>query len=308
MNDELVSIVMPVYNGEKYLRDTVDSILHQSYSSFELILVNDGSTDDSFELMKSLAQSDKRIKIFSKKNGGVAQTRNFAISKAQGKYIAFCDQDDFWLENKLTKQMPLFKNTKVGLVYCGSILENTLLRKSNNVPFDFSYKGRVFNSLVQMNKISCCTVIVKKEDLLTVGCFDEDLKLMGVDDWHLWLKLSLVTIFDFVEEHLAIHVIHGSNYSLNEVKMHIAEIACVEKIKSINAGEYIVDWRQIENNIHIRYAKSYIFIGQYKEAGNAILQAHMSKSNFCKWLISQILKKTPHHVLSKLHAIKRKVI
>jgi glycosyltransferase involved in cell wall biosynthesis len=122
MND-LVSIVIPVYNGAEYIEKTVDSILSQQYSNFELLLVNDGSSDSSKEIIDALVIRDARVKTFHKENGGVAAARNYGIDKAEGKLIAFCDQDDLWLPSKLSKQIPLFDNEQVGLVYCGAIAQ-----------------------------------------------------------------------------------------------------------------------------------------------------------------------------------------
>ena len=96
-----VSIIIPVYNAEKYIGRTIDSILNQSETDFEIIAVNDGSTDKSYNIMKKLAQKDKRIKIYTKTNEGVSATRNYGIKKATGKYLLFVDADDMLTENGL---------------------------------------------------------------------------------------------------------------------------------------------------------------------------------------------------------------
>ncbi|MCI9315529.1 MAG: glycosyltransferase [Lachnospiraceae bacterium] len=92
--DAKLSIIIPVYNGEKFIAGTIDSILHSTYRNLEILLIDDGSTDDSLALCRKYASSDSRIKVFHKKNGGVAEARNYGLEHATGEYIGFCDQDD----------------------------------------------------------------------------------------------------------------------------------------------------------------------------------------------------------------------
>ncbi len=103
MNNELISVIVPVYNVEKYLRECIDSILSQTYSSFELILVDDGSGDSSSAICDEYAAIDKRIKVIHKENGGLSSARNAGLAKASGKYICFIDSDDFVTEDYLDK-------------------------------------------------------------------------------------------------------------------------------------------------------------------------------------------------------------
>lgn len=302
----LVSIVIPVYNGSQYLEKTVDSILAQDYQAIEIILVNDGSTDNSPQLIDILIERDSRIKVYHKANGGVAAARNYGIDRAYGEFIAFCDQDDLWLPNKLTKQIPLFQNDNVGLVYSGAIADYVGLNKQDKPLFDDKYRGDVFDKLIQVNMFTCCTAIVRKNLLQETKAFDDDLSLMGVDDWLAWLKLSLVCEFDFVPEHLAIHVFHGDNYSSNEEKMHKAELVCLRKIEPL-AERYKkeVDWKEIKQNLNVRYAKSYIYNGLFNLAGNTFIQASLLKNNQRLKIKGWILKWVPNVIWRLLQNMKR---
>lgn len=115
---ELVSIIMPCYNAEKYIAISVESVLAQSYSSWELIIVNDASTDNSQILIDKYVQQDTRIiSLKNPRNIGAAHSRNLAIKKAQGIYIAFLDSDDRWLPTKLEKQIRLMKEKDIYLSY-----------------------------------------------------------------------------------------------------------------------------------------------------------------------------------------------
>jgi glycosyltransferase involved in cell wall biosynthesis len=306
VSEILVSIVVPVYNGEKYLKKTIASILEQSYSNFELLLINDGSRDSSAKLIDALVAADKRIKGFSKENGGVANARNYGVSLAKGKLIAFCDQDDLWLPDKLEKQLPLFENPNVGLVYCGAVVEALLYGKISKGSLANKQRGYVFDQLVQLNMLTCCTAVVRKKHLLKAGGFDDDLALMGVDDWHLWLKMSLICEFDFVPEHLAVHVFHGDNYSCNDEKMHQAELVCLAKIKAFATQfDKTAQWADIIQNLHIRYAQSYVTAGLFNLAGDTFMRAHQTRKNSLFWAKGYMLKLVPDFFWKGLQNAKR---
>jgi len=129
---------------------------------------------------------------------------------------------------------------------------------------------------------------------------------MGVDDWHLWLKLAMVCEFDYVEEHLAIHVFHGDNYSLNDEKMHEAEIVCLNKIEHI-AKKYdkTADWSLIKQQLHIRYAKSYIFSGLYNLGGATFIRAHKARTSYSSYIKGLTFKLIPNIVWQLLQKCKR---
>ena len=121
MNEPYFSIIVPVYNVEKYLPQCVDSILRQTYGSFEVILVDDGTKDRSGELCDQYAAQDERIKVIHKKNGGLSSARNAGIREARGKYIIFMDSDDYWSNNTMLEQISSYMGEKEELVvwkYC----------------------------------------------------------------------------------------------------------------------------------------------------------------------------------------------
>ena len=116
----LVSIIMNCHNGEKYLHESISSVINQTYENWELIFWDNCSTDNSKSIIESI--NDNRIKYFhSKKFTSLGQARNLAISKARGDFIAFIDTDDLWMKNKIEKQLPLFENDKVGIVISNTI-------------------------------------------------------------------------------------------------------------------------------------------------------------------------------------------
>lgn len=119
MIDGLVSIIMPAYNAEKYISESIESVLAQTYKNWELIIVDDCSKDNTTEIIKKYADSDIRIKaIFLTDNKGVANARNMALKNSQGRYLAFLDSDDLWLDNKLEKQINFMKQNNIYFSFC----------------------------------------------------------------------------------------------------------------------------------------------------------------------------------------------
>lgn len=163
MEELLCSVVMTVYNAEKYLKDAIDSVLRQTESRFELIIVNDCSTDSSEEIIKSY--TDKRIRYFkNEKNLKVSKTRNFGVSKAQTNLIAFIDSDDVWLDNKLEKQLKFIKETGAKICYgaCGFIdNDGNLLNRVFDVPKTVNFKR-----LLKQNVITPSLSMFDKELLI----------------------------------------------------------------------------------------------------------------------------------------------
>ncbi|WP_221074909.1 glycosyltransferase family 2 protein [Agarivorans aestuarii] len=306
MVNPLVSIVVPVYNGEDYIDNTVDSLLKQTYKNIEIILVNDGSKDSSKLIIEQLAQQFLNVRSFSKANGGVADARNHGISHAKGELVAFCDQDDLWEQDKLELQVPLFSKNEIGVVYSRAFVD--LRQYNKKSPSLANFSGNVAPFLIQENFIVCCTGIVRKALLEEVGFFDADFNLMGVDDWHLWLKLSLICEFACVDRPLATHIIDQDNYSLNDRKMYAAEKVCIEKIrKNYCQGFSFVDFGNVEAKIHCRYAKNFVYSGEFTLAAEAYSLANKLAPSPQLKLKSLTFSLMPSFILYTLQKIKRSI-
>lgn len=128
MNDVFFSIILPVYNAQTFIETTITNVLSQSYPNFELIVVDDGSTDDSWKICKTFSQKDKRVKTFHKQNGGASSARNYAIEKAIGNYVVFCDADDEvkdgWLQAFADKISPCVDVVVAGFIYRTNCMES----------------------------------------------------------------------------------------------------------------------------------------------------------------------------------------
>lgn len=165
MNEKLsCSVVMTVYNAEKYLRDTIESVLRQTEKNFELIIVNDCSTDSSEEIVKEYL-TDSRIRYFkNEKNMKVSKTRNFGVSKARADYVAFIDSDDIWLDNKLEKQLAHMKKMNAKICYSGYGFLSDDGKMQNRV---FNVPEKInFRRLLKQNVITPSASIFAKELLV----------------------------------------------------------------------------------------------------------------------------------------------
>lgn len=211
----LVSVVMPAYNARLYILEAIRSVLEQDYINIELIVVDDGSSDDTVELARSLGN---RVKVFERNNSGPAAARNFGISVAQGEFIAFLDADDVWLPGKLSAQIRyLLDHPDIGVVYGGfkrwCASENGIFPPPNasdqdllKLSVDDEYSGFIYNHLLLDNIVHIITAVIRKSILETVSGFDEALRTG--EDYDLWLKVSRFTRFVKINAILAYYRTH----------------------------------------------------------------------------------------------------
>ncbi len=196
----LVSVIIATYNMGRYVREAIDSVLGQDYPSVELIVVDDGSTDDTTRVL-SLYSNDPRVVVIRQPNQGQTIAKNRGFNEAKGEYIAFCDADDTWIEHKLTRQIPLFDNeSKIGVVYA-----DILMISSNGCPLQTPkmrrYSGNITRHLLVDNFIPFVTAVVRRQVMEEFGGFDENLP-MGID-YDLWLRISVKYEFRYIDEPLA---------------------------------------------------------------------------------------------------------
>jgi glycosyltransferase involved in cell wall biosynthesis len=203
--ESLVSIVVPVYNGERFLGATLASALAQTYYPVEVIVVDDGSTDGTATLVDAAAASDNRVRFFRTRNSGAAKARNFGISKARGKLIAPLDADDLWHPEKIARQVKIMRasSAEVGLVYCWSIdIDEDDLVISPVEP-KRAAQGRVTAELVETNFLAnSSSPLIKLSCFEAVGGYDASLVPGGAVDWKLYLALSEICEFAVVPEYL----------------------------------------------------------------------------------------------------------
>lgn len=183
----LISVVIPVYNGEKTIRETIESVLNQTFSDFELIVINDGSQDSTLEIVSTI--QDPRIKVFSYPNAGLSASRNRGIQLASGEYIALIDADDLWTPDKLEAQLTALQaNPQAAVAYSWTDFineSNQFLRRGCYV----SVNGDIYANLLVVNFVeNGSNPLIRKQAFTEVGSFDKSLG--NAADWDMWLRLA----------------------------------------------------------------------------------------------------------------------
>lgn len=209
----LVSVIIPAYNAENFICKTLESVLAQTYTNIEVLVVDDGSLDKTSEIVKSFAQRDNRVILLQQSNQGVATARNLAIAKSKGEYIAPIDADDIWYPQKIEKQVQWLLNSdsSVGLVYAWSafIDENDGIIGNYNSWYYLninSIEGEVYRKLLYTNFIGNASVpLIRRECFEKVGGYDSELKkhhAQGCEDWDIYLRIAEYYKFRVVREFL----------------------------------------------------------------------------------------------------------
>ena len=191
----LVSVITPLYNAEKYIAETIESVLSQTYTHWEMIIVDNGSTDKSSTIIQMF--HDKRIKVITLKNnsGGPAKPRNIGVENAKGTYIAFLDSDDVWMPEKLQVQMETMLSGNYDIVHT---LARTIDIQSNQIGiynnqriYNFCQPFMDIHTILYLsNYININSVLMKKESAI---CFREDKNMVAIEDWMYWIENSLAS-------------------------------------------------------------------------------------------------------------------
>ena len=217
----LISVIMNCYNGEQYLKDSINSLKKQSYKNWELIFWDNKSTDNSSKIVKNF--KEKRIKYYkAKKFTNLHKARNLALKKTKGDYVSFLDCDDLLLKDKLRLQIKIIQENNFGFVYSNCYLfnRNTIFKKkkicNKKLP-----EGNITNQLLNNYLVALPTILVKRE-ILNRFSFNEKYHIIG--DMDLVMKISLNEKFGCVQSPLALYRIHNNNYSKKNKMLQTKEL------------------------------------------------------------------------------------
>lgn len=206
-----VSIIIPVYNGKNYLADAIDSALNQTYPNLEIIVINDGSTDNGATENIALSYGNK-IKYFYKENGGVSSALNVGISKMEGDYFSWLSHDDYYYPNKILKQIQALENLDPDtIIYSNYEIEyvnRNSIRKKITLGKDSSISQL---TVATSNDIHGCTLLIPAKIIKNSGGFREDLK--AVQDYELWYRLSKQYSFVLIDDYLVVGRVHKEQVS-----------------------------------------------------------------------------------------------
>lgn len=265
-----VSVIIPNYNYGRFLKPSIQSVLDQTMKPHEIIVVDDGSTDNSMEMIRSFGESITAIK---QDNAGVAAARNKGAEIATGEFLAFLDADDYWHPEKLAKQMLKFSSDPdVGFVHCGSCYVD-----ENGVPikdYVVGGEGWIANELLKFQPVVIAnTLIVKRSLFSEIGGFDMNRDLHPSEDWDLCYRLSRICKLGFVHEALLYYRQHGSGGHTNIARMERAMTIAFEKAFQDPARQIQKVRRMSYGNLYLVLAGSYYHVGQNGRAIICMLKA-----------------------------------
>jgi len=259
---------MNCYNGEKYLNKAIDSIISQTYKNWEIVFWDNKSNDKTFKIFNEYKNKDKRLKYFLASNHSsiLYEARNHALKEAKADFIAFLDVDDWWLPTKLEKQIPLFKDNQVGLVYgnCYIFFEKKNKKKiyrNKTLP-----TGKILNELLKDYVIASPTYVLRKKALQNLNYnFDDNYHIIG--DFDLNTRLASKWKIECVQSPVAYVRVHGKNESLLKKQTEINELKLwYNKMK---------DNPSFSNQSNI---KQILFMTSYLEIMQLILERKFKKS------------------------------
>lgn len=221
----LISVIIPAFNSEKTIKETINSVLNQTWSNLELIVINDGSQDLTLDIITSI--KDPRLKVFSYTNAGVAASRNRGFAQAQGEFVSFLDADDLWTVNKLESQLKaLQENPQAGVAYSWTdhIDENNQFLRGGS---HYDLSGDVYAELLKSNFLANgSNVLIRTQALIEVGGFNQS--FTPAEDWDMYLRLASRYHFVAVPVVQILYRITTASASSNVFKMEAVSLQIIE--------------------------------------------------------------------------------
>ncbi len=221
----LISVIIPAFNSEKTIKETINSVLNQTWKNLELIVINDGCQDSTLDIVTSI--KDPRLKVFSYTNAGVAVSRNRGFAQAQGEFVSFLDADDLWTVNKLESQLKaLQENPQVGVAYSWTdhIDENSQFLRGGS---HYNISGDVYAELLKSNFLANgSNVLIRTQSLIEVGEFNQS--FTPAEDWDMYLRLATRYHFVAVPIVQILYRITTTSASGNVFKMEKVSLQIIE--------------------------------------------------------------------------------
>jgi len=288
------TVIIPLYNKEKHIKRAIQSVLTQTYQKFELILVDDGSTDSGLKIVSEIY--DKRLKIIKKENGGVSSARNKGIENATYDYIAFLDADDSWYPNFLSSIYEMIKSYPKAGAYCTAYEfeknENEIKTANINVEIKKGTYEVVdyFKGALKKPLISASSVVIKKKVFEEIGSFSE--KLSRGEDLDMWIRVALNYNVIFLNDVLATYYLNATNRSVS--RKGIYNISIMSKAESIleqeqKNGNTSIYFEEYMIKIIISKIRYLINNNRLKEAKNLLRKYKHTKYNKKAWLKNYFL-------------------
>lgn len=290
MTSPLVSVIMPAYNAAPYLQAAIESVLCQTYPHFELIIINDGSTDGT-EAAAHLYLTDRRMRYIYQKNGGISRARNRGAAEAQGEYLAFLDADDLALPNRLQEQVrSLEQRPDYGVAYSQF---QSFRTGQPNVLHTYVREGRsgdILAPLLRHSFICPSTVMLRRTVFETVGGFDKEFR--DAEDWDLWRRLAYGGVkFFYIEMPLVRTRLHAQSLSgfHNQVRMKRMNLLSFEHLFSrmTDAERQRYGADGILRTLKLKLAIAYLLLGSRTEFRLWLANSRV-RYRWCIWPLSLV--------------------
>jgi glycosyltransferase involved in cell wall biosynthesis len=266
----VVSVVLPTYNRAAFLREAIESVRAQTFQDWELLVVDDGSTDDTAVIVQEFARRDRRIRNMRQANGGLHAARNTGLRAASGRYMTFLDDDDLLLPNKLAHQVPAMEaRPELGFLYSPVWLRSDDGKPDRCIP---PRLGNTFAALFENCLPQVHGVLVRRSCLDAVGLFDEQHPYAG--DYDLWLRLASRFPFDYTTEPVGIYRHHRGNMSREPLEAGRQLLATLRSVRGTNRLG-VSPWLRRRRLANLAYgvARRQIEAGDYPQAARHFLQA-----------------------------------
>ena len=270
-----VTIVIPVYNGEQYLKEAIDSALSQTYKNIEVLVVNDGSKDKTDEIAKSYGN---KIKYIKKDNGGVASALNVALKEMSGEYFSWLSHDDLYLPTKIEKQIKALSTTenKNTIIACNvDIVSSSLtLIRHNKIPDNAKKSMSCYLAFDQTVGLNGCALLVPKKLFDKHGSFNEDLKV--TQDYDMWFRFAINEKFYIIDDNLVLSRQHENQGSKTMKEVH-SEVDNLHSrfISQINVTDFI-DYVDGDIDLCKKYYTQYLFTMNCKKSGIQTLMLYIN--------------------------------
>lgn len=265
---ESISVIIPTYNRASYLPATVQSVLAQTIPVQEIVIVDDGSKDETSDVVRHLPGP---IRYIQQQNQGPAAARNNGIRHAEGSLIALLDSDDRWEPLKLESQLACLRGREVGMVHTAARIIDARDQITGAVWSRPEYRGDVFHRLLISNGVNASSVLVRRDLLMEIGGYDE--RFPCLENWELWLRLSRTTNFAYLSEPLIRYRVHAGNLIKDLSKQRRAYQLLLEKhLESEHAPEVEVR-RQAYARYHRAFADALVGQGNYRGARRDFLKS-----------------------------------
>jgi len=288
--NSLISIIIPTYNQTKFLSYSINSVLNQTFTNWELLIVDNFSSDETTNILASY--SDPRIKVFQINNGGIiAKSRNFAINAAEGAWIAFLDSDDYWFPNKL-ELVSKHCNLNYDLIYhhMKVVIDTDRIINSELIKSRKLKKPILKDLILNGNPIATSSVVVRKKRLTEVNFMSEAPQLIGIEDYNTWLRISNITeAFKLVPVELGVYRKHDNNNSLFKgIDLHVKAFA--EFLPRLSSRERkILNLNQMYNYARFKYLDEN-YNDLKKELTNLIIKGKTSHKFKALWMLINLFK------------------